>query len=466
MSELERKLKAALDAKAAAVTPDPQSWNKHRAAALTQPGTSSRPWLGQRRVLPLLIAAAVVLVAAVGTSIVVSSSHRTSPASPPIPATTAAPVTKSSRAATSVAPSPTNSAVAAAAPPTCTGAVAGSAQLTPAGVTGFTVRMQIRRAPGGDVLCAGITGAADGTVQTSTGGTVAGAGPVDLAASSTWDQGSPVFVWGAVDSRVKDIHITGTNGKSVSVQFTALPSSRRAFVAVLPANTKTVTITTTAGAGGTGSTKKLTTAFGVPDALTTPENSSPPATPPPATPSPATTERSSPPPPPTSTASSTSLPATATTPSTATPPPTTIPTSPVATTTPSATPLSGCEGPGMGVGIADLGVGSGMVSLNYIQAAKTVCFSNGGPLKAATRVPGVMPYAARTTLVSGQGVWGAVTPTVAQVIITDQKSPKGRPAQLLKLGSDLKAFVEETAGPVRLQALSATGTVLYTLTLH
>ena len=459
MSELERELKAALDAKAAAVTPDPQGWNKHRAAALTQPGKSSRPWLGQRRVLPLLIAAAVVLVAAVGTSIVVSSSHRTSPASPPIPATTAAPVTKSSRAATSVAPSPTNSAVVAEAPPTCTGAVAGSAQLTPAGVTGFTVRMQVRHAPGGDVLCAGITGAAGGTVQTSSGGTVAGAGPVDLAASSTWDQGSPVFVWGAVDSRVKDIHITGTNGKSVPVQFTALPSLRRAFVAVLPANTKTVTITTTAGAGGTGSTKKLTTAFGVPDALATPEESSPPAIS-----SAATTEHSSPLP--TSTSSSTSLQATAGTPSTTNPPSTTVPTSPVATTTPPATPLSGCDGPGMGIGIADLGVGSGMVSLNYIQAAKTVCFSNGGPLKVATRAQGVMPYGARTTLVSGQGVWGAVTPKVAQVIITDQKSSKGRPAQLLTLGSDLKAFVEETAGPVRLQAFSATGTVLYTLTLH
>ena len=458
MSELERKLKAALDAKSAAVTPDPQGWNKHRAAALTQPGTSSRPWVGRRRVLPLIIAAAVVLVAAVGTSIVASSSHRTFPASPPIPATTAAPVATSGRAATSVAPSPTKSAVVVA-EPTCTGAVAGSAQLTPAGVTGFTVQMQVRHAPGGDVLCAGITGAAGGTVQTSTGGTVAGAGPEDLAASSTWDQGSPVFVWGAVDSRVKDIHIFGTNGKSVPVQFAALPSPRRAFVAVLPVNTKKVTIITTPAAGGTASTKKLTTAFGAPDALTTPETSSPPATS-----SPATTEHSSPPP--TSTPPPASLPATTTRPSTGNPPPTTVHTSPVATTTSPATPLSGCDGPGEGLGITDIGVGSATVSLNYIQAAKTVCFSNGGPLNVAIRVPGVMPYAARTTLVSGQGVWGAVTPKVAQVIITDQKSPKGRPAQLLTLGTDLKAFVEETAGPVRLQAFTATGTLLYTVTLR
>lgn len=107
-----------------------------------------------------------------------------------------------------------------------------------------------------------------------------------------------------------------------------------------------------------------------------------------------------------------------------------------------------------------------MVSLNYLQTAKTLCFSNGGPLKAAPRVPGVMPYAARTTLVSGQGIWGAATLTVAKVIITDGKSPKGRPAQLLTLGSDLKAFVEEATGPVRLQAFSATGALLHTLTLR
>ncbi len=438
MSELERELKAALDAKSAAMTPDPQSWEKHRAAALTQTGISSQRWFGQRRVLPLVIAAAVVLVAAVGTSIVVTN-NRTSPGSAPTPATTTAPVVGSSRAATSVAPSLTTGAVVNVPLPTCTGALLGSAQLTPAGVTGFTVRMQVRQAAGGDVLCAGITGAAGGTVQTSTGGTVAGAGPVDLAASSTWDQGSPVFVWGAVDSRVSDLRITGTNAKAVQVQFTALPPAQRAFVAVLPANTKKVTITATAAAGGTVSTRNLTTIFGAPDALTTSETPS---------------------------ASPTSAPVTTTPKSTANVPPTTVPTAPPSTTPPPAGPVAGCDGPGMGIGIADLGVGSGMVSLNYLQTAKTLCFSNGGPLKAAPRVPGVMPYAARTTLVSGQGIWGAVTLKVAKVIITDGRSPKGRPAQLLALGSDLKAFVEETTGPVRLQAFSATGALLNTLTLR
>lgn len=184
MSDLERKLRAALEARSAAVTPDPQAWPKHRAAALTEPDNSSRRWFGQRRVLPLLIAAAVALVAAVGTSIVVSN-NRSSPAISPTQATTAAPATGSSRTVTSAA-SPTGSAVVNVPLPKCTGAPLGSAELTPAGVNGFIVRMQVRHTAGGEVLCAGITGAAGGTVQTSTGGTVAGAGPLDLAASSTW----------------------------------------------------------------------------------------------------------------------------------------------------------------------------------------------------------------------------------------------------------------------------------------
>lgn len=437
MSELERELKAALDAKSASVTPDPQSWEKHRSAALTQPLARSPRRFGQRRLLPLVVAAAVVLVTAVGTSIIVTS-NGTSPASAPIPAVTTSPVVGPSLAATSVAPSLTPGVALNVPPPACIGAVSGSAQLTPVGVTGFTVRMQVHQAAGGDVLCAGVTGAAGGTVQTSTGGSVAGNGLLDLAASSTWDQGSPVFVWGAVDNRVSDLRVTGTNGNVVQVQFAALLPARRAFVAVLPANTKAVTIAATAAAGGAVSTRNLPTIFGAPDALTTAKTPSPPPT---------------------------SASVTTTGASTTNGPPTT-PATPTSTTPTSAGLTATCDGAGMGIGIADLGVGSALVSFNYLQAAKTLCFSNGGPLTVAPRVPGVMPYAARTTLVSGQGIWGAVTPKVAKVIITDGSSPNGRPAQFLTLGSDLKAFIEETTGTVHLQAFSATGTVLYTLTLR
>ena len=452
MSDLEAELAAALKAKSASVTPDPNAWEKHRAAALSQP-VSISPWAGHRRVLPLIIAAAVVLVAAVGTSIVVAN-NSSGPASPPPAATRTATIPSTATAAV-VAPTaaavhtvPTISAgtvTGTEPPPTCTGPLVGSAQLHPAGLTGFTVWLQLRRGPGGDLLCAGIIGAAGGSVQTSTGGTATGAGPLALSGSSTWDQGSPVFLWGAVDDRVAGLHINGVRGQAVQVQFATLPGGHRAFLAVLPPNTKTVTAIATDAAGRTLITRHYATTFGTPDPLITPST--------------ARTETSAP----TPSAGATSPPTTA--PRRATTPPTTIPTaSTTSGTRPPPAPAAGCDGPGIGTGIADLGVGSGMVSFNY--TGKILCFSNGGPLKAAHRLPGVMPYAALTTLVSGQGVWGAVTRRVSTVIITDDNSPKGRPAQLLPLGDDLKIFVEETAGPVRLQAFSSTGTLLNTQALN
>lgn len=163
-------------------------------------------------------------------------------------------------------------------------------------------------------------------------------------------QGSPVFVWGAVDGRVSDIRITNANGKVAAVQFTALPPDRRMFVAVLPANTKKVTITATAAAGDTLTTSNLTTIFGAPDALATPETPS---------------------------ASPTAAPPATTSAVTTTVPPTTVTTAPTSTSPP-ASPVAGCDGPGMGIGIADRGFGSGLVSLNYLQTAKKLCFSNGG----------------------------------------------------------------------------------------
>ena len=453
MSDLEAELAAALQAKSASVTPDPDAWNKHRSAALAQPVSTSR-WTGHRRVLPLIIAAAVVLVAAIGTSIVVAN-NSSGPASPPAPATS---TTTIHATPTAGAVNPTPAAIPAAptvsvatatgtkAPPPCTGPLAGSAQLHPAGLTGFTVRLQLRHAPGGDLLCAGIIGAAGGAVQTSTGGTANGDGPLDLSGSSTWDQGSPVFAWGAVDDRVTGLHISGAHGQTVQVQFAALPDDHRAFLAVLPPNTKTVTATATDAAGRTITTRRYTTTFGIPDPLVTPTTTR--------------TQISAP----TPSAGATS-PLTTAPPRTATTPPTTIPTtSTTSGTRPPPAPGVGCDAPGIGTGIADLGVGSALVSINY--TGKILCFSNGGPLKAAHRLPGVMPYAARTTLVSGQGVWGAVTPRVSTVIITDDNSPKGRPAQLLPLGADLKIFVEETTGPVRLQAFTSTGALLNTQTLN
>ncbi len=453
MTDLEARLAAALKARSASVVPDPNAWERHRAAAMTQPLPSSRHWLSRGRVLPLVVAAAVVLVAAIGTSIVVLD-NGSAPASAPTSATgePATPATATSRTTAvrrSGIPAPAAVTTTVAVPAlTCAGTVLGSAHLTPVGVNGFAVRLQLRRAAGEELLCAGITGTASGTVQISTGGTVHGGGPLDLAASSTWDQGSPVVVWGAVETRVSGVHVTGTGGKAAHVQFAALASGRRAFIAVLPANTKTATLAATAADGRTIGTRSLTTTFGEPDAL--PTAVSAPLTSAPSTSAPASSH-------PSTTSSRTTVIA---------------PTSPepitsgTSTALPPPGPASGCDGPGTGISIVDLGMGSGAVSFNYLPSTTTLCFSNGGPLRAAHRVAGVMPYAARTTLVSGQGVWGAVTSKVEEVVLVDDSSPKGRPAQLLPLGDDLRVFVEETAGPVRLKALSATGAQLYTLTLN
>jgi hypothetical protein len=107
-----------------------------------------------------------------------------------------------------------------------------------------------------------------------------------------------------------------------------------------------------------------------------------------------------------------------------------------------------------------------MISFSYLSSTKVLCFGNGGKMTPQPHDGSAMPYAARTTLVSGPGAWGAVTKQVTKVVAFDTKSPKGRVVQLLPVGDDLRVFVEEKSGSLNLRAYDAKGKELYNLTLR